>query len=114
MAAQGLWINMLALMSQSDPFGHLMDGKATMTVSALTHITRQRIANVKRWLEELETHNVYSKDPETDAIYCRRFVREHELSIIRAGAGKLGGKTTGALIKQKSSKNKSKSIRYCL
>lgn len=99
LAAQGLWINMLSIMSRSDRKGFLSINGKPMTSKELAKFVGVFNDEVDRLLVELEYYNVFSRD-EDGTIYNRRMKKLSEISGKRAEAGRLGG------LKQKASKDK--------
>ena len=77
LAARGLWIDILAVMHECQPYGHLViNGRAPTPrqIAALVGYTTER--EVKNCLEELENANVFART-EGGAIFCRRLVRDN-------------------------------------
>lgn len=101
LAAQGLWMNMLGIMSRSDRKGFLSINGKQMTSKELARFVGIFNDEVDRLLVELEYYSVFSRD-EDGTIYNRRMVKDADLSRKRAEAGRLGG------LKQKESKHTSK------
>lgn len=106
LAAQGLWANMLAVMSRSDRKGFLSINGKPMESKELAKFVGEFKDKVEELLIELEYYNVFSRDTD-GTIYNRRMVREAELSKKRAAAGRIGGSQARA--KQNESKYISKS-----
>lgn len=90
LAAQGLWANMLAVMSRSDRKGFLSINGKPMDSKELAKFVGEFKDKVDELLVELEYYQVYSRD-EDGTIYNRRMVREADLSRKRAEAGRKGG-----------------------
>jgi len=105
LAAQGLWMRMLAIMARSKKKGYLLDGNQNMTMEILARLVGSTIQEVKPLLEELKQHEVFSISDD-GIIYNRRMVREAEISEKRAEAGKIGGLSK----KQKSSKSQANTL----
>ncbi len=94
-AARGLWIEMLCIMNECKPYGHLaINGKA-MSVAQLARLIGETEKVVKGLLNELESAGVFSRT-EQGGIYSRRMVNDEWLRNIRAEGGK-GGKEFGKL-----------------
>ncbi len=94
-AARGLWIEMLCIMNECKPYGHLaINGKA-MSVAQLARLIGETEKVVKGLLNELESAGVFSRT-EQGGIYSRRMVNDEQLRNIRAEGGK-GGKEFGKL-----------------
>lgn len=89
-AARGLWIEMMCVMHQADPYGVLVLNGKPIDEFQLSRMVGATEREVSRWLQELESAGVYSRD-EQNRIYSRRMVRDEHLRTIRAESGKLGG-----------------------
>lgn len=86
LAAQGLWVNMLGIMSRADRKGYLSINGKPMDSKELAKFVGEFKDKVEDLLKELEYYKVYSRDTD-GTIYCRRMVRVSELSAKRAEAG---------------------------
>lgn len=89
-AARGLWIDMIALMHEGEPYGHLKVGRKVIHAANLASIVGASIEDVDGWLGELESTGVFSRD-ESGCIFSRRMVRDEAARSARAAGGKLGG-----------------------
>jgi hypothetical protein len=98
LAAQGLWINMLAIMSRSDRKGFLSINGKPMDSKELAKFVGVFKDEVETLLVELEYYNVFSRDVD-GTIYNRRMKNLSDLSRKRSEAGRLGG------LKQNASKD---------
>lgn len=95
--AQGLWINMLCLMHESENYGFLeifstnfekkSEKNYEKILGKLTGITAGK---VKKLLYELESFNVFSRD-DRGVIFSRRMVKDQRIREIRMDAGSKGG-----------------------
>lgn len=88
--ARGLWREMLDLMHDGEPYGHLTAGGVaidTATLAGMAGITPRKCAAL---LHELERRGVFSRTAE-GSIYSRRMVKDERIRTIRAKAGRLGG-----------------------
>ncbi|UUM20862.1 hypothetical protein [Mycoavidus sp. SF9855] len=104
-AARGLWIEMLCIMHECEPYGQLaINGKA-MSIVQLARLIGETEKMVKGLLNELESAGVFSRT-QTDCIYSRRMVNDEHLRVIRANSGRLGGNPN--LLKQKDKQNPTK------
>ncbi|MDE2469803.1 MAG: hypothetical protein KGL35_13955 [Bradyrhizobium sp.] len=101
-AARGLWMDMLALMANSDEKGFLLKypkvGRSgePMPLDQLHYLTRDQtgtIENTRALLDELARNGVYSID-RRNVIYCRRMVREDGRRRASSKGGKAGGPTS--------------------
>lgn len=93
MGARGLWMDMLCIMHQSDPYGFLMINRAQIDSKTLAKLVGASATKVDVWLHELETGGVFSRDG-SNAIYSRRMIRDEEIRRARAEGGHLGGNPT--------------------
>lgn len=105
---RGVWFEMMLLMFESAERGKLVFGSGTPmpedAVARSLGLDRQRYVQI---LRKLLDYGVASKDEKTGIIFCRRMVRDAELSKKRAECGKLGGNPN--LLNQNSSKREAKS-----
>lgn len=105
---RGVWFEMMLLMFESAERGKLVFGSGTPipedAVARSLGLDRQRYVQI---LRKLLDYGVASKEEETGIIYCRRMVKDAELSRKRAECGKLGGNPN--LLNQNSSKREAKS-----
>ena len=105
---RGVWFEMMLLMFESAERGKLVFGSGNPmpedAVARSLGLDRQRYVQI---LRKLLDYGVASKDEKTGIIYCRRMVRDAELSKKRAECGKLGGNPN--LLNQNSSKREAKS-----
>lgn len=84
--ARGLWVDMMCLMNEGEPYGHLVLERGPVEPRELAKLVGESLGNVKRWLSELEHNGVFSR---TDAgvIYSRRMVRDEHNRQVRAAGG---------------------------
>jgi hypothetical protein len=98
LAAQGLWMRMLCIMSMSEPPGHLILPPTRRAMSEAKHVAGMCHADarqVRPLLDELETRKVFSRD-NAGTIVSRRMIREAELSTKgRSNATKRWNKPNG-------------------
>lgn len=88
--SRGLWREMLDLMHDGDPYGHLSAGGLAITPDQLARMVGVSLPKTKRWLAELEARKVFSRTA-AGIIYSRRMVKDEELRALRQEVGKLGG-----------------------
>ena len=69
--ARGLWIDMICLMHEGKPYGHLKVGDKVILPSNLASITGATLSDVDEWLSELMETGVCSTD-ENGCIFSRR------------------------------------------
>lgn len=95
MEARGLWIDLLCLMHQGEPYGHLTfkgysyataTDVATALVRCINRVTGADVRVIKRVLIELEEAKIFSKT-ENGIIFSRRMVQDEKTRQLRANAG---------------------------
>lgn len=89
-AARGLWIDMLCIMHQGEPYGHLNVKGTPLEPQALCRMVGATSREVNAWLMELEAAKVFSRTT-TGTIFSRRMVSDERIRAARAAGGKLGG-----------------------
>lgn len=89
-AARGVWIDMLCIMHEATPYGHLaIDGEAP-TKRELAVLLSVSIDELTPLIEELERYKVFSRR-NNGVIYSRKMVNAAQLSEKRRIAGSKGG-----------------------
>lgn len=83
-------MDMLALMHEGLPYGHLTVGGEAVTDLQLARMVGETPARVRKLLRELEAHGVFSRT-DSGVMFSRRMVRDEHIRNVRAEAGKLGG-----------------------
>lgn len=96
--ARGLWIDMICLMHQCNPYGYLKVNHKVILPDNLARITGLTLEVAQNYISELEEAGVFSRD-KNGVIFSRRMVRDEILRQKRAEGGKCGGNP--ALIKNK-------------
>lgn len=89
-ATRGIWMDMLALMSQAEPYGYLIAGGATISHKQLARATGETEDAINDAIFELESYKVFSRDP-AGRIYSRRLVKDYEKINTDVSNGKRGG-----------------------
>lgn len=90
LAGRGLWMDLLAIAHEAEPYGHvLVNGKAPL-VGDIARIAGATVKDVKRLLAELEGAGVFSRTS-ANVIYSRRMVRDKEKAETDRANGKGGG-----------------------
>ena len=88
-AAQGLWINVLCVMHECDPYGHLSVNGKPMKPEQIARLFGMGVKECSKLMDELRDAGVTSV---VDGfISSRRMVKDERLRNIRAEAGRLGG-----------------------
>lgn len=74
-ASRGLWIDMICVMHQAHPYGHLVFNGNPVTASQLAKMVGETPADVTEMLAELQAAGVFSRD-DNGVIYSRKMVRD--------------------------------------
>jgi hypothetical protein len=90
LAARGLWIEIICIAHEAEPYGHLVVNGQPMTADQLARTVGESAVAVASCLSELEAAGVFSRD-EAGAIVCRRMVKDEAFREVRARCGKMGG-----------------------
>lgn len=100
--SRGVWIEMLCIMHQCEPYGYLAVNGRAMTNEQLARLIGETPAFTRKALAELEGAAVFSRD-DAGCIFSRRMVKDERIRNVRAEAGKQGGNPLllGAKDKQK-------------
>lgn len=93
LAARGLWIEMIAIMHEAEPYGHLVIAGRPVSDKALCALVGATPRATAGALAELRAAEVFSVS-ETGAIFSRRMVRDHEKSLRDKENGSRGGNPT--------------------
>jgi hypothetical protein len=80
-AARGLWIEMLCVMHEASPYGHLILGGRAVSNDVLARIGGLGVDECGALLSELESAGVLSRTRK-GVIYSRRMVKDHSRSEI--------------------------------
>lgn len=89
-AARGLWIEMIALMHEAVPYGHLIVSGHSPTATQLAVLAGVPSALIPDLLGELEAAGVFSRTKE-GVIYSRKMTRMAKKAAIARKNGKNGG-----------------------
>jgi len=91
--ARGVWIDMLGIMYKAEIRGTLTINGRQINSKTLAKIVGDTMANINKYLKELEDQDVFSR-LEDNTVICRRMFRESgrkdQISKIRSIAGKKG------------------------
>jgi hypothetical protein len=88
--ARALWREMLDLMHEGSPYGHLAAGEEAIEPEELARLVGLELSQVETLLKELERRKVFSRT-DKGIIYSRRMVRDEQKRSLHAVAGKMGG-----------------------
>jgi hypothetical protein len=97
LGARGLWAEMMCIMHEAEPYGHLLVNGRVMTVKEIASLTGGSTREVDRLLAELDRSGVFSRT-ERGVIYSRRMKRDQEKAERDKANGGRGGNpkiTTG-------------------
>lgn len=92
-AARGLWVEMMCLMHEAEPYGHLLVNgvpPSDMQLSMLTGIPADQLPEL---IAELGAQGVYSRNG-NGVIYSRRMTRDEKRARTARKNGKHGGNPT--------------------
>src|SRR5574343_433684 len=87
--ARGLWIEMICIMHQAEPYGHLVINGKPIDATELARLIGASRPEVVKLMADLESKGVYSV--EDGVIVSRRMIRDEAFRRTRAACGKLGG-----------------------
>jgi hypothetical protein len=93
-AARSLWIDMIGLMHEAEPYGFLIVGNVPLKTAAdLSRALGDREDDVAPLLDELDRAVVFSRN-RNGVIYSRRMMRDRKKRDNSSKGGKIGGLTT--------------------
>ena len=93
LAARGLWMEMLAIMHEASPRGHLVVNGSAVTGKQLSSLSGGAENEVAGFLLELERAGVFSRK-KNGVIFSRRMERDENHSRKMRENGKMGGNPT--------------------
>ena len=88
--ARGLWMEMMCIMHEAEPYGHLLVSGRPPSIKQLAMLAGISHQECEELLTELELASVYSKT-EDGAIYSRRMMRDKAKFDKDRENGKAGG-----------------------
>lgn len=90
MTARGLWHELMCVMHECKPYGHLvLQSGVPPTEAQAARLVGMELREFKAALRELETVSVFSRLSD-GTIYSRRMVKDEALRQVRADGGKAG------------------------
>lgn len=95
MAARGLWADLMCLMHDGKPYGHLTIDGHPMDDDTAARLVGLAVKEYRGLLAEIERRKVSSRT-EAGVLFSRRMVRDEELRQLRADVGSIGGAKTQA------------------
>lgn len=90
LAAQGLWVNLMCVMHECEPYGYLTVNRKPLEPARIARLVGLPLPECEALLQELDAAGVFSKT-RSGVIYSRRMVKDERIRNARASAGKLGG-----------------------
>lgn len=90
LAARGLWMEMLGIMHEADPYGHLLINGKAPSDAQLAAVAGAPLDLVVALLVELEGAGVFSRN-RAGVIYSRRMTRAVKKATVARTNGRLGG-----------------------
>lgn len=91
LAARGLWMEILCVAHDADPYGHLvLNGKAPTAKQLGSIFGNTSEREVTKLLVELEAAGIFSREPD-GTIFCRRMMRDKDTTETFRAYGKTGG-----------------------
>lgn len=90
LASRGLWIEMLSIMHESEPRGHLVINGKSITANQLSVLVCSTVEEVQLCLSELELNGVFSRK-KNGVIFSRRIEKDEINGRKSRDNGKLGG-----------------------
>lgn len=89
-AARGIWMDLLSLMAEAEPFGHLLVNGKPPTSQQLATMLGGTARQVEALLAELDAAGVPSRTAE-GVLFSRRMVRDREKDNLDRKNGRCGG-----------------------
>lgn len=90
MAARGLWMEMLCIMHNAEPYGHLVVNGRPLADEDLARMVGVSLKECRKSLASLALHGIYSVTA-GGTIYSRRMVRDNAKALKDKENGKKGG-----------------------
>jgi hypothetical protein len=91
LAARGLWMELLCIMHNATPYGHLaVKMKPLSERDVMQFVGSSSVKEIKKLMRELEDAGVFSRTSE-GVIYCRRMVRDNDNREKSRVNGRKGG-----------------------
>lgn len=88
--ARGVWHELLCVMHECRPYGHLTLNGKPMEVAAVCRLIGVDQREYSLALRELESVGVFSREDD-GTIFSRRMIRDEHIRAVRAEAGRHGG-----------------------
>lgn len=91
-AARGVWVELICLMHEAEPYGHLVVNGRQPRDRELSVLTGLQIAEIISGIEELEEHQVFSRT-EDGTIFSRGMVKDEVAHVAAVQFGQKGQRT---------------------
>jgi hypothetical protein len=78
LAARGLWIEMLMIMHEGDPYGYLVLGTRPVSTDVLSRMVGTSPLEIEQLIAELETAGVFNRTEKSGVIYSRRMTKDRQ------------------------------------
>lgn len=91
LAARGLWIDLMCLMHDAEPYGYLTINGQPMQPEQIARLIGESPKDVRKCMSELQENNVFSIT-ESGIIFSRRMVKDESIREARASGGQAGAK----------------------
>jgi hypothetical protein len=89
MGARGIWIELICLMHEGEPYGHMAMNGQTPTLDQVARLCGCSVKEATKWVGELITNDVLAAGP--DFWFSRRMVRDKAKADEAEQIGKRGG-----------------------
>ena len=80
LAARGLWIEMLCVMHEASPYGHLLVGGGAVEEAALARVVGAGVEEVRALLVELRAAGVL-RTTRSGVVFSKRMMEDHKRSV---------------------------------
>ena len=90
LAARGLLMDLMCLMHDGEPYGHLQMHGQVLGVEEIAALLGRKPREVRRLLDEILSKKLLETGPE-NVLFSPRMVRDEHIRNVRAAAGKKGG-----------------------
>ncbi len=90
LAARAMWMEMICVMHEADPYGSLLVGGKPVAISQIASLAGASLRETEKLVSELENSGVFSRDID-GVIYSRRMKRDYVKSLKDRENGRGGG-----------------------
>lgn len=89
-ASRGLWVDLMCLMHDGEPYGHLAVNGRPLSDAQAASMVGLSLPQYRKLLREIEGAGVSSRTG-AGVLFSRRMVRDEHIRTVRAASGKKGG-----------------------